>query len=920
MGCGVSKSSSIGTRSDISNYSNKLNKSVKIGHHTSNSNTNSFQKVHPNSKESPARNKSANRSNSSSRNSLIHTSKRNTSKIGFFRSQLSRIEESPSDEKITQSLENKSIAIQVESPSSDQSVQTDQSAYQSDLESNRSPLEMTKDTTLGISNNTSNLLPPITAHILDDLGIISETFNFNEIPIKVSRKSSNTSDNSENYLLQSDVCTSSHDTKTAQVAIQVIPNRKTRSTQTEYGIHHDGKIGVDCNQNDIIISNSEFRKASINSESPTHLWQKYTEEWANESKEIKLNADDNQMVPVPCGNCASQGSIKSDQLNDILPNDNNHINDISTYRDLGLPFSHIEKQFFGDEEGKNSTDNTSKSTKSLNRLLDDIENCIGQTKEIAKKNMSTQTDLDPITDESPEYAARPPPFRKKEMIPSIMMFNEVDKRACEVPEDVGKSLKSLVEYLCQNCINDLYRVRAIFRWIAENIRFNWNCMGMENISEDILESHEGVSKDYSQLFGDMCAIAHIRQKRIQGFIKGYDYRPGHRFKPGEDFAHHWNAVFILGSWHLVDPSLATGYTDHSGQFQRKLDEHFFLTDPEALIWTHFPYDPDQGGFSKWQLLEKPITLREFNALPKVTPYFFEYNLKIRSEVANPIEFKIQKEIKIGAHETMRYKFKFYPADQVENASLNSYVFCQLREDRSVGSFLVSPPCEDQYFLKIYACPEKDMSEQLLDSRSTIRILQPQTSNSSSTTKSQSNLHSCATFLLKCIKARRYNPAYPLNDLPWGPTQAFYDYKMRMINQTGPIITTWGGRRRLILECAENMLITHQVIDSEGLEMDAKHLLTREDIENRITFNISPPRVGMFKIMVFGMPKPKQKGKWRLPLLGTFLIECKMAKIIKCPPDEEDPPPIVVNAGSRDLVYDHSQFHAQQAIHNQSIIR
>jgi len=105
-------------------------------------------------------------------------------------------------------------------------------------------------------------------------------------------------------------------------------------------------------------------------------------------------------------------------------------------------------------------------------------------------------------------------------------------------------------------------------------------------------------------------------------------------------------------------------------------------------------------YFRWQLLERPITLKKFNALPKVTAYFFEFNLKIRSELANPIEFKIQKEIKLGAHEPMRYKFKFYPADQVENASLNNYVFCQLREDRLVGSFMVIPPCEDQYFLKV----------------------------------------------------------------------------------------------------------------------------------------------------------------------------------------------------------------------------
>lgn len=58
-----------------------------------------------------------------------------------------------------------------------------------------------------------------------------------------------------------------------------------------------------------------------------------------------------------------------------------------------------------------------------------------------------------------------------------------------------------------------------------------------------------------------------------------------------------------------------------------------------------------------------------------------------------------------------------------------------------------------------------------------------------------------------------------------------------------------------------------------------------------SFTITPPRQGMFKFLVFGMPKPKQKGKWRLPLLASFLVDCKIAKITVKDPNEEDPPPI-----------------------------
>lgn len=51
---------------------------------------------------------------------------------------------------------------------------------------------------------------------------------------------------------------------------------------------------------------------------------------------------------------------------------------------------------------------------------------------VVKCDAGIQTDNDPITDEAPEFAARPPPCKKKEMIPCMSVFKEVDKHALEV--------------------------------------------------------------------------------------------------------------------------------------------------------------------------------------------------------------------------------------------------------------------------------------------------------------------------------------------------------------------------------------------------------------------------------------------------------------------------------------------------------
>ncbi|KAG8201330.1 hypothetical protein JTE90_016807 [Oedothorax gibbosus] len=534
------------------------------------------------------------------------------------------------------------------------------------------------------------------------------------------------------------------------------------------------------------------------------------------------------------------------------------------------PIAHIHKEL-GNTGLKSTQVSKSAIHESIARLLEDVEDsmrsdseCFLGGGEVVKCDTGIQTDNDPITDEAPEFAARPPPCKKREMLPDQHLFRDVDHRALEAPDAALVTIKTLVKYLIADCENEIFVVRAFFRWIADNITYDWRYMDIKLSAEEVFQRREGVCKDYCKLFSEMCRIAGIRVKTLNGFAKGYDYRPGHQFVLGEDVTHAWNAVFLLGAWRFIDTTWGTGFTDHTGKFQQKLNEHFFLTDPDTMIWTHYPYDEMENNYSRWQLLDVQVSLEEFNALPKVTPYFFDYNMKIRSRPQNPVIFKVHKEVKIAAHEPMRWKYKLYPADEIENAALNNYVFCQIKEDRLVGSFAVTPPVEGRYYFKVYAKPEREMKE-------------------------ETNLHNVVIFLLDCLVAKKYIQPYPTNEVPWGPTQCFYDYRMKMVNQNGPMIVTWGGKRKLILEVKDVMLITYQLLDIEGIEMDPKDIIRREDKENRVNFTFTPQRVGMYKFLLFGMPKPKQKGKWRLPLIASYLIDCKFTRQVY---DEDFPPPQV----------------------------
>jgi hypothetical protein len=56
----------------------------------------------------------------------------------------------------------------------------------------------------------------------------------------------------------------------------------------------------------------------------------------------------------------------------------------------------------------------------------------------------------------------------------------------------------------------------------------------------------------------------------------------------------------------------------------ELDEYYFMPAPSQLIYTHFPDDP------AWQLLERPLTLDEFENLVPVKPAFFKHDLLLLS--------------------------------------------------------------------------------------------------------------------------------------------------------------------------------------------------------------------------------------------------------------------------------------------------
>ena len=112
---------------------------------------------------------------------------------------------------------------------------------------------------------------------------------------------------------------------------------------------------------------------------------------------------------------------------------------------------------------------------------------------------------------------------------------------------------------------------------------------------------------------------------ITGHSKWSEYLPGMKFAPGQK-KHFWNAVHIYCTWCLVDVDWGARSRPRgklsADDLHYELDEFFFLTDPQQFIYSHIPID------SNWQLLQRPVTIEEFENMPCVSPKFFKYDLEL----------------------------------------------------------------------------------------------------------------------------------------------------------------------------------------------------------------------------------------------------------------------------------------------------
>ena len=241
--------------------------------------------------------------------------------------------------------------------------------------------------------------------------------------------------------------------------------------------------------------------------------------------------------------------------------------------------------------------------------------------------------------------------------------NQVGSIATSNTETLAKQLAELGN-------TDKEKVRAIFRWITENIDYNVRPIARkkntpvlfyeepddsskplpplnERVAAKVLYKGVAFCEGYSRLFKTLCDHAGIKAEIVYGYARTNNSR---RFGVN----HTWNAVYIDSAWHLLDVTWASGVVTFGNEYIRQYNDYYFLTPPEQFIRDHYPEDP------QWTLLDNPPVYREYNQSP------FRYSGYTKAG--------------INSH---------FPAKGVIDAAVGDTILIELKARREITNFFVS---------------------------------------------------------------------------------------------------------------------------------------------------------------------------------------------------------------------------------------
>ncbi len=237
------------------------------------------------------------------------------------------------------------------------------------------------------------------------------------------------------------------------------------------------------------------------------------------------------------------------------------------------------------------------------------------------------------------------------LIVSTFLFSNIS--LAQVDSTIGLNVsgsnnyKVLAHELCDGLAGDRQKVNAIYNWITHNIKYDVKKLQKVNRKPDeveiVLKKRKAVCDGYSKLFTALCEEAGVKAVTIDGYAKDWMFDNGDQFYIPR---HAWNAAYVEGKWHLVEPTWGAGYLTQEPNWFKKLfskasknpamargklkfkfsyDPQYMLMDPLTFRKDHLPTDPI------WQLTDTAMPIAIYEAGDTAIMKFnSQYNILVQN--------------------------------------------------------------------------------------------------------------------------------------------------------------------------------------------------------------------------------------------------------------------------------------------------
>lgn len=250
-------------------------------------------------------------------------------------------------------------------------------------------------------------------------------------------------------------------------------------------------------------------------------------------------------------------------------------------------------------------------------------------------------------------------------------YNEVDKIVLKYPKNFSTTEK-LAERINQDFKSDNDKARAIYSWIAFNIRYDYNAFlnpqrtqGFsysteaekqrkikelnDRLYQKAFSSKKAVCEGFTALYQHLAELSGLKCEIIRGDSK-ISVRDIGRKNTSSN--HAWNIVLIDRKWRLIDVTWGQGYFDSSkGRMVTDFSSIYFDTDPDYFFAKHFP---DSGSY-----LGDKLNKDDFLNGPLIYNKTIENDFKIKSPNSGIIEAKYGDKINVEIKNLTKSDQVFY---------------------------------------------------------------------------------------------------------------------------------------------------------------------------------------------------------------------------------------------------------------------